>query len=168
MTTHMHDRHHDSDIVADGEVVHVPMYLRDSVIRERSASNAAIVHTGGGYSPGHVYSTDGAMRDAGARARAEAIAEMRDAWRGTRHGNASTQNAPKGEYAASSGYRIGDACTVNGAPGTLVESGSPGWLTCKPTAADARPLDAAQSQRIRDEAYRRMCADLQDAWRPPA
>jgi hypothetical protein len=45
---------------------------------------------------------------------------------------------PAGAYVPGPGYREGDQCTINGAPGTLVKQG--GYLVCRPTSADARRL----------------------------
>ena len=57
----------------------------------------------------------------------------------------------------------GTECTIDGAPGTLVKQGE--WLVCKPRKdaqprTDARTVSAADAQRVKDEAYAAMVAEL--------
>jgi hypothetical protein len=66
-------------LVRDGHGIRVPMAMRDS------ARGDIVLHGGGGARPGFCAHADAGLRDAGERARAEMISEMRDAWRGTRH-----------------------------------------------------------------------------------
>jgi hypothetical protein len=124
-------------VLRDGVTIRVGMMMRD----ERSAGRShGLVHTGNdGHSPGHVYSTDGATRDASERARAEAIAEMCDAWRPT----------PRGVTADARRQNPGDDEIYD------ARLASPGGAV----------LDAQAAQAIRDTAYREYCARLQDEWR---
>ena len=76
---------------------------------------------------------------------------------------------PAGAYPLSAG--AGNACTIDGRPGRLVKEGD--WLVCKPVSkpADAAPLptdpvyDVAEGQRVKDEAWRAMCAAQDEAWK---
>jgi hypothetical protein len=66
---------------------------------------------------------------------------------------------PLGAYPMSAG--IGNACTIDGQPGTLQPDGA--WLVCRPTAGPTRA--DAMTGDARDVAYREMCDQLTNAWR---
>jgi len=74
---------------------------------------------------------------------------------------------PAGAYPLSAG--TGNPCTINGAPGVLVKEGD--WLVCKPVSnsTDTVPTgpiyDAAEANRIKEAAWREMCAVQDQAWR---
>jgi hypothetical protein len=77
--------YHDPDIVQDGETVHVPMMMRDSLSPLQRAvidGRAGLIHTGDGFRPGFVMLADASARDAAENARTEMIAQMRNAWKG--------------------------------------------------------------------------------------
>jgi hypothetical protein len=126
-------------LVPDGCGIRVPMQFRDAAIRERDAGRPndarGIVHTGGGHSPGYIYSTDATMRDAAEEARAEAIREMCDAWR-----------RPSKEAKPS-------------------QSGGDGHCDPEIDDVRRPVLDAAEAERIRAEARDAYIAYVTNAWR---
>jgi len=93
---------------------------------------------------------------------AESVRRMCDAWKGD-------VAPPAGAYPLSAG--AGTACTIDGRPGRLVKSDDGDWLVCKPvnTRTDALPTgpiyDAAEAARIKEAAWREMCAVQDQAWR---
>jgi hypothetical protein len=103
----------------------------------RSEHDAShIGHSGNHARPGHAI-VDSAISDAAALARAEAFYDTTQAWKRT----------PEAlRRAAADG---GNATRIDPRDGV----------------DPAEPLDVAQSQAIRDAAYREYCARLQDEWR---
>jgi hypothetical protein len=82
------------------------------------------------------------------------IRELVDAWKDAPPG------APPGSYPYEAA-KEGTACTINGAPGTLVKEGN--FLVCRPVARQ----DSAAARDAVDEAWRRMVEDAANAWRTP-
>jgi hypothetical protein len=178
----------DERIVRDGEAVHVPLTMMDSMQKQvaRDAKRRKTVQ----YDPqGRVrstyeeeeeadaafsdaqlamhkpgYRTSTAVNDAAAHtAYDEYVRNLGDAWR-------SCDAQPMGALRYEPG-REGQGCTINGAPGTLQRRGD--WLVCVPTTnsnSDAVPraLDAVDAQRIRDAAWQEYCERTRNAWRTPA
>jgi hypothetical protein len=71
---------------------------------------------------------------------------------------AKGSGAPAGAYPLSAGE--GTACTINGAPGTLVRQGN--WLVCQPRSRqDAAAFDA------KAQAYADYDREMSNAWRGP-
>jgi hypothetical protein len=106
---------------------------------------------------------DGMAMDARERAYLEMCDDLRNAWRKPQRDAAANGGYGSGEFR---GQKAGDACTINGAPGTLVEI-SPGKFECRPVGRDAAPprMDAAESQRIKDEAWVASVLELEEAWK---
>ena len=79
--------------------------------------------------------------------------ELSDAWR--------SKAPPTGSYPANDANE-GDACTIDGAPGTLrAIAGHDAWLECRPLAkSDAMPVTDA-----RERAYADYQRDLETSWR---
>ena len=79
----------------------------------------------------------------------------------------SWRSPEPGAYHASNTTHAGDACTVDGKQGRLVEvAGSPGWLTCEPT--DGRVgnrTDALPVNDSREAAYSDYQNYVENAWR---
>jgi hypothetical protein len=158
-------RRHDNleEILEDGERLRVPMTMADSanarVLADRFRGTSLRWADGSpgvvGHRPGFVTAGDSE------RIRHAAWLESRqalcDAWR------TPARDAAAGSYPLSAGE--GSACTINGAPGTLVREGD--VLVCRPHATDAarRPTSMADAQRIRDEAWRQSVTELENAWR---
>ena len=73
---------------------------------------------------------------------------------------------PVGSYGPFEARRIGEACTLDGQPGTLVASADNKWLLCQPTRrADSMPVTDTEAikQQVFDEYVERLC----NAWRHP-
>jgi hypothetical protein len=105
-------------------------------------------------------------------ARHQMIQELTDAWRtpAPTLDAAAVTTAPAGAYAPT-GYaaHAGDTCTLNGAPGNLVERA--GWLFCEvtqpgPTRSGASAGDAQPGTRAYvDAVWRELQEETQNAWR---
>jgi hypothetical protein len=100
--------------------------------------------------------------DAAVEAYRQYVADQASAWK--KH----NAQPPPGAYPLSAG--VGTACTINGAPGVLVESDDGQCLVCKPAARqDGAPtgpvFDAAEGQRIKDAAWQQMVDEQREAWR---
>jgi len=112
----------------------------------------------------------GRAMDARERAYLEMCDDLSNAWK--RRPPALPWDAapapPAGAYPLSAGE--GNACTINGRPGTLQREGD--WLVCEPTdradAAPPRTMSVADAQRIKDEAYRQMVDEMVNAWKGPS
>jgi hypothetical protein len=128
----------------DGVTIHVPKMMRDAAVRDRDAGRRGIIHTGDNHRPGSVFSADTNLRDASARARAEAIAEMCDAWRPKVTTDARRRRKDPDEDEDDD--EIDDARLASRDAGRAV-------------------VDAQAAQEVRDAAYREYCARLQDEWR---
>jgi hypothetical protein len=119
--------------------------------------------------PGFRYLAD---RSASEQARAEMIVEMQDAWK-PKDGTGSERLPPYGAIPKSLGtVKAGDACAIDGRRGRLLEDTGQrfgvnrrGGRSRNRQDAAPRMMDAATAQRIKDEAYNEMCADLVNAWR---
>jgi hypothetical protein len=92
-------RDDDGDIVADGEVVHVPMYMRDAVIRERDAGRHGILHGGDFCRPGFIVAADASARGAGEAARQQWIVDTCNAWRSDADRQSDDAAPPRGPIA---------------------------------------------------------------------
>jgi hypothetical protein len=121
-------------LVKSGHGIRVPMMVRDSVER-RDGRGATVLHGGAGMRPGFCVHADASLRDAGERARAEAIAEMRDAWRHPSEKAKPSQSSDDDDYYP----KIDDVR--------------------RPV------LDAAEAERVCREARDAYIRDLQNAWR---
>jgi hypothetical protein len=160
MTTRQEDRR----IVPDGATVRVPLTMMDSLQHVIVSGGTTVVDARGrpaGQRPGACYanhdpqSTDHALAVTAdlmrSEARADAIAEMCDAWRPSRP-------SPTTGYGVveSHGMREGDRCMIAGRRGTRNAQ-----LKCIPDK------DWPASGDARDAAYREMITDLEGAWRGP-
>jgi hypothetical protein len=171
----------------DGDTLRVSMTMRDSLspvqraIAEDADRRRARLHDGTGNSqfvgnkPGFVFAAD-ADYGATERARQDMIKDHEQAW--SRDDRFTFEPVEKETGFGSkwfAGAREGDPCTVQGAE-YQSEFGSPGHLkringrlVCVPdrrARADAAPVtDAAEGQRVKQEAYDAMCRDKANAWR---
>ena len=112
------------------------------------------------------YRSSAAVNDAAAHAAYdEYVRGLTDSWR-------KRDEQPAGALPYDPVHE-GQACTINGAPGTLQRRGD--WRVCVPdnnridfAAASTtvpRMMDEASAQPIRDAAYLEMCSELTNAWR---
>ena len=180
-------RDDDDRIVRDGEAVRVPLTMMDSVQR-RVAADAKRRKVVERDPMGRVRSTfeeeveEDAMTtdaqlalhrpgyrtstrvndDAAVEAYRQYVADQANAWK--------KRNAqpPPGAYPLSAG--VGTACTINGAPGVLVESDDGQWLVCKPVARqDSAPTgpvyDRAAGERLKQRVWQQMVDEQREAWR---
>jgi hypothetical protein len=157
----------DDPVLRDGQTLRVPLHMRDGVSpmqREVMADKAArladdAVAKRFGLSdaldlhrPGPRYCVDAAARAHVEEVYQDEKRKLQDAWRQP--------------VADVRGQQPGDKCTINGAPGHLNAK-----LECIPDKRqDAAPrmMDAAEAQRIKDEAWLEMCRDLEESWKGPA
>jgi hypothetical protein len=181
-------RDDDDRIVRDGEAVRVPLVMMDSTQRavvadarrrvvvrdplgrvtgyaeeeeqaDAAFSDAALAL----HRPGYRYTTDATVNDdAAVEAYRRYVADQRNAW--------SKRDAPPPPGACPRSAGKGNPCTINGAPGVLVESDDGQSLVCKPVSrADAAPagpvFDVVEGQRIKDAAWRQMVDEQREAWR---
>jgi hypothetical protein len=161
-------------ILQPNRILRVPMMMRDSMSPlQRSVADAKMARDAAKqrfglddalalHKPGQRFCTDQTARARVEQARAEGIREMCDAWQRKPNVNSETG---VGSHELR-GQQPGDQCTINGAPGHLNHR-----LECIPDKrqdAVPRVMDAAESQRIKDQAYREMVDDLTNAWRKPA
>ena len=160
-------------ILQPGGHYRVPMFLRDNVTinpsltpvqraiattrQHDAATFDAATFDAASHKPGPRYGTNDAAANDAAAKRDAAYEEYQryitDAWK--------SKAPPAGSYPAN-GANEGDACTINGASGTLrAIAGNDGWLQCRPTnRTDAQPTNDA-----RDAAYQDYESRLQNAWR---
>jgi hypothetical protein len=142
-----HDVTDENGLVRDGKIVRVS--LLDSM-RARGSLGAPYVvdsRPGGPWVIDHRRAPSTAQVQDARQALQDAYAEYdaRDAnaWKHLANGPQrdagefrAGNHIPVGAYPRGPGYAEGDACTVNGAPGTLQSEGD--YLVCRPTSADAR------------------------------
>jgi hypothetical protein len=122
--------------------------------------------------PGGRYLADDTLYDEAERAFREMVADTANRWR---RGPQQQYDArpPVGSYGPFEARRIGEACTLDGQPGTLVASADGKWLLCKPSSrsgADSVPrseMSLADAEAIKQQAYDEMRAAQRDAWRHP-
>jgi hypothetical protein len=167
---YVHDRVDDDEMLQDGGRRLVPLMLKDAAGNDTGevvqverwqadaiwASRFKLDDGAALHKPGPRYCTDQAGLDAKAEAYADGVREMCDGWKNP----PAESNSGSGEFR---GARPGDKCTVNGAPGHLNHR-----LECMPDKhrdAVPRTMDAADAQRIKDEAYRQYCDELVNAWK---
>jgi len=175
-------------VIRDGYGMRVPLLMQDSVQRavradarrrkvvaRRPAGSRATTYTeeeeeedaafGDAalalHRPGYRTSTR-VNDDAAVEAYRQYAADQANAWK--------KRNAqpPPGAYPLSAG--VGTACTINGAPGVLVESDDGQWLVCKPVARqDSAPTgpvyDRAAGERLKQRVWQQMVDEQREAWR---
>jgi len=173
-------------VIRDGYGVRVPLFMMDSMqkaVRADARRRKAVERDPMGrvrstfeeeeadammtdaelslHRPG--YRTLGTLNDDEAvRAYNDSVREKCNAWR-------KRDERPAGAYPYDPG-REGQACTIDGRPGTLQRRGDA--LVCVPNGesssnSDAVPrtMDAATAQRIRDQAWEEMCERQRNAWK---
>jgi hypothetical protein len=156
----------DDSILKDGERLIVPMFMKDGspnpalspIQRAIAATHDAMTFDAGMHRPGYRYpSSTAAMSDAAAKrntAYNDYERDRTDAWK--------SKAPPAGSYPAN-GANEGDACTVNGSPGSLrAIPGHDGWLQC---VADTNNDTRRDSQQTMDAAYSEYEWRIQNAWR---
>ena len=170
---YVHDRVDDDDeILRDGGRRLVPLMLKDAAGNDTGevalvaswqadtilAARLGLADGLALHKPGPRRCTDQAGLDAKAKAYADGVREMCDAWKNP----PAESNSGSGELR---GARPGDKCTINGAPGHLNHR-----LECVPDQRrDAMPrtMDADAAQAIKDAAWLASVRELEDAWRKP-
>jgi hypothetical protein len=166
---YVHDRDDDDDMLQDGGRRLVPLMLKDAAGRDTGevvqverwqadaiwASRFKLDDGAALHRPGPRYCSD-AGNDAKAEAYVDGVREMCDAWKNP----PAESNTGSGEFR---GARPGDKCTINGQPGHLNHR-----LECVPDQrrdAVPRTMDAADAQRIKDEAWLASIKELEEAWK---
>jgi hypothetical protein len=142
------------DILRDGETLRTSMLARDS----RSRHSDASTFDAASHRPGFRFSSNTA--DAKQKLYDDVDRELNEAWRNSRNPTTTSRAPPSGSYPEGINTRAGDACTFNGAPGTLVKiPNHDGWLECRPTSTDSADSRRTHQQTM-DELYRQYDAEL--------
>lgn len=181
-----------NNILKDGETRTFKMFMKDgitpnpnlspaqrvaaavSATRQAMASFDSAMHDGYRHKPGFVRRaatmtadsvTADATRDA---AYEEYDRRQNDAWQ--------SKSPPSGSYPVGTSQE-GDACTINGAAGTLQAiDGHNGWLECvadddNDNSSSSNPYDSAgkfdsvKAQAIKDAAYAAYDSEISQRWR---
>jgi hypothetical protein len=164
-------------VLRDGRRWRVPLTFLDGVQRAIALNGRARVRAADNdllslHRPGARFLADDTVTDAAAIAYDEMKREQANAWR---RGPQQQYDAgpPVGSYGPFEARRIGQPCTVDGQPGTLVASADGKWLLCQRSSrsgADSVPrseMSLADAEAIKQQAYDEMRAAQRDAWRHP-
>jgi hypothetical protein len=159
--------------IRDADLTPLQLAVRDHA-RQQDPERQRRIHDGSGnpYAlnrPGYRISDQ--FDDAEAiRAYDQMKFEQANAWRrGLQFSPTRERNdagPPAGAYGPLQPHRLGEDCTIDGAPGTLVASADGKWLLCQRSPrADSMPVTDTEAikQQVFDEYVERLC----NAWRHP-